>query len=115
VSATVPEALSPFVGSDGQLDHRTDGGYPIRYIDSAMDELCPACAQLVFEEGEDAEYPLIQGEVFWEADDPECWPQCEGCHENLEVAYPPDGFDKKGQPSGQPRAPKARRQRAVRA
>lgn len=95
--------------AEGQLYRYADGGYPFRYFDRNQDDYCAACAQEILDDGAENEWPIEQGEVHWEVDHPDSWPQCTGCHKNLEVAYPPQGFDEHGEPNGQPLAKKPRR------
>lgn len=63
------------------------GCYPMVYVTERGGELCPACAS---DDAENADDPVIDGDVYWEG--PTRF--CDGCCEEIESAYgDPDAED----------------------
>ncbi len=75
------ERIRPYVlQPNAELQAFTSlGCYPIFYLDSYSDVLCPTCATNAHEYGE----VITHADINWE--DPDLW--CEHCNERIEAAY----------------------------
>jgi hypothetical protein len=72
--------LSGYIRDDGTLRSYTlIGCYPIFYLDSDNNCLCPKCAS----ENDDFTEPLVAADCNWE--DPDLY--CDHCSERIESAY----------------------------
>lgn len=82
-----PWDLSNYVNDKGNLiEHSSAGGYPILYIDTWGDVICPKCANK-YKNCEDWENRPVYGEVYFEGPRLEC----SQCNRVIEPAYEDDG------------------------
>lgn len=111
----LPTVLRPHVSEDGTFHASVfPGGYPLTYYSGDYQEqYCPTCAQQIHLDATGKDRPIQHADIIWELDDDHgpaldtdtegdapWWPTCDECGENLEVAYPPDGYTPKGEKEG---------------
>ena len=80
--------LKDWIAEDGKLTvYAWPGGYPVLYLMSDGESLCPACAQMAQDEGlggaDDPQWDIRDGYIHWEGA-PET---CAHCNVAMESAY----------------------------